>query len=189
MLPDRGNYEALEVIRVTKESLSFCPDENSGVILPHEKTFSAHKDDRLKLMRACRSQLSQVFGLYDDSENKISGYIKRAADSLPAVSFTYRDGTKHRMWNITDQAFFKRFANVMSEKSIFIADGHHRYETARNFRDIMRARHSRSSENRAYEYVMMYLTSMLQLARSLPLEQDSSEHIEYRKHTDDYQTW
>ena len=135
-------------------------DEGSGVILPHEKTFSAHKNDRLKLMRACSSQLSQIFGLYDDSENRISGYIKKAASDQPSVSFEYRDGTKHGMWEITDQALFKRFADVMSEKSIFIADGHHRYETARNFRDIMRSRHSRSSVNRAYEYVMMYLTDM-----------------------------
>ena len=135
-------------------------DEGSGVIRPHERTFSAHKDDRLKLMRACRTQLSQVFGLYDDSENKILSYFEPASKIPPQVSFDFRDNTSHRMWIIQDQAIFKKVADAMNDKSIFIADGHHRYETSRNFRNIMRARYGRGRGNRSYEYLMMYLTNM-----------------------------
>jgi uncharacterized protein (DUF1015 family) len=64
------------------------------------------------------------------------------------------------MWAVQDQSVFKRVADAMYDRSIFIADGHHRYETSRNYRNIMRARYGWRSPNRAYEYVMMYLTNM-----------------------------
>jgi len=135
-------------------------DEDSGVILPHERTFSAHRDDRLKLMRACRTQLSQVFALYDDLDSGILDDLKKASSSPSQVAFDYRDGTSHRMWIVRDQSIFKKITDAMTDKSIFIADGHHRYETSRNFRNIMRARYGRGKGNRSYEYIMMYLTDM-----------------------------
>jgi uncharacterized protein (DUF1015 family) len=135
-------------------------DEGSKVILPHEKTFSAHKDDRLKLMKTCNAQLSQVFGLFDDTSNIISGCSAQAVKAEPDASFNFRDGTSHRMWIITDQAFFKKAAEAMKDKSIFIADGHHRYETSRNFRNLMREKHGSSEGDKAYNYVMMYLSDM-----------------------------
>jgi len=135
-------------------------DEGSSVILPHERTFSAHKDDRLKLMRACSAQFSQIFALYEDSENKIFKPLQEAVTGPPQVSFDFKDGTKHRMWVLQDHALFRRVADGMADKSIFIADGHHRYETARNFRNMMRARYGLRPAGRSYEYVMMYLTDM-----------------------------
>ena len=134
-------------------------EEGSGVILPHEKTFSAHKDDRLNLMRACSTQSSQIFGLYDDSEKVVSGCIEKVRSSSPRISFDFEDGTGHQMWIVQDRAIFRKVADTMRNKSIFIADGHHRYETSRNFRNIMRSRHG-SKADRSYEYVMMYLTDM-----------------------------
>jgi uncharacterized protein (DUF1015 family) len=141
-------------------SLVHIEDEGSGVILPHEKTFSAHKDDRLKLMRACSSQLSQVFGLYDDAGYGILKKLKSVCNGKPIISFHYKDGTSHGMWSINDREVIKEIANAMSTKTIFIADGHHRYETSRNYRDIMRTRHGRGRGEKPYEYLMMYLTDM-----------------------------
>jgi uncharacterized protein (DUF1015 family) len=135
-------------------------DEGSGVILPHERTFSAHRDDRLKLMRACNAQFSQIFGLYEDSDNKVFGHLETATQFPPQISFDFKDGTRHQMWAVQNQSIFKNVADAMHEKSIFIADGHHRYETSRNFRNMMRARYGWRPPNRAYEYVMMYLTNM-----------------------------
>jgi uncharacterized protein (DUF1015 family) len=135
-------------------------DEGSRVILPHEKTFLAHKDDRLKLMKACNAQLSQVFGLFDDSQNIISDCSARADNAEPDVSFDFKDGTSHRMWIINDQVFFKKAADAIKDKSIFIADGHHRYETSRNFRNLMRQKHSDTEGDKTYNYVMMYLSDM-----------------------------
>jgi uncharacterized protein (DUF1015 family) len=135
-------------------------DEDSGVILPHERTFSAHRDDRLKLMRACSAQLSQVFGLYEDPDNMVFNPLKKAIEAPPQISFAFRDSTNHQLWVIRDRSILRKVADAMSEKTIIIADGHHRYETSRNFRNMMRARYGWRPPNRAYEYVMMYLTNM-----------------------------
>ncbi|MFH0844772.1 MAG: DUF1015 domain-containing protein [Pseudomonadota bacterium] len=135
-------------------------DEGSGVILPHERTFSAHKDDRLRLMRACNAQLSQIFALYEDPEDQAFGSLQEAIQAPPLISFDFRDGTRHRMWAIVDQSIHKKVADALYAKRIFIADGHHRYETSRNYRNMMRARYGVRPPNRAYEYVVMYLSNM-----------------------------
>lgn len=135
-------------------------DEGSGVILPHERTFSAHKDDRLRLMRICSAQFSQVFGLYEDRDNAVFGLIKRRMDFSPTLSFDLGDGTRHALWPLTNPVLFREIGRMMAEKKIFIADGHHRYETSRTLRDLMRARYGLRPPNRSYEFAMFYLTSM-----------------------------
>ncbi len=140
-------------------SLVKIEEEGSGVILPHEKTFSAHKDDRLKLLKACSTQLSQVFGLYDDAGSGILDTLRKFTVNAPDASFTFTDGTGHKMWCITDTEAISKVKGFMAKKPIFIADGHHRYETSRNFRNYMREKHG-TGEERSYEYVMMYLTDM-----------------------------
>ena len=135
-------------------------EEGSGVILPHEKTFSAHKDDRLKLMRACNAQFSQIFSLYEDPDNRVLDSMREVIKGQPLVSFEFNDGSHHALWTVPHRPLFKRVADALFDKRIFIADGHHRYETARNYRNSMRARYGTRPPNRSYEFVMMYLTSM-----------------------------
>ena len=149
---ERTRWGFIAVVRIE--------DEGSGVILPHERTFSAHKDDRLKLLRACNTQFSQIFGLYEDDSNEILSACKAHADDRPAVSFDFWDGTRHAMWILNNPSLFHLIAEAMRDKTIFIADGHHRYETSRNFRNMMRARYGKRNPNRPYEFVMMYLTNM-----------------------------
>lgn len=135
-------------------------DEGSAVILPHEKTFSAHKDDRFRLMRACNAQFSQIFTLYEDPENEVMGYLKEVMETRPRISFEFHDRTRHRMWTVRDKVLMKKIAEALRHRPFYIADGHHRYETARNYRNVMGARYGEKPPNRAFEYVMMYLTSM-----------------------------
>ncbi len=141
-------------------ALARIEDEGSGVILPHERTFSAHKEDRLKLFRACGAQFSQIFGLYDDRENVVLNACRESADLTPQMDFQLPDGTRHRLWILEDPRLFSRVARSMREKTIFIADGHHRYETSRNYRNIMRSRHGRKPADKSYEFVMMYMSNM-----------------------------
>lgn len=150
--PRRTRWGIIVLVRIE--------DEDAGVILPHERTFSAHRDDRLKLMRACSAQLSQIFGLYEEPDNTIMEAARKVSDFPPEIAFDFEDGTNHRMWIIQNPRVLKKIADAMSDKSIFIADGHHRYETARNYRNMMRARHGHKPVNRSYEYVMMYLSNM-----------------------------
>jgi len=135
-------------------------EEGSGVILPHEKTFSAHKDDRLKLMRACNAQFSQIFSLYEDPDHRVMDSMREVTKGQPVLSFDFKDGSHHALWIAQHRPLFKKVADALLDKRIFIADGHHRYETARNYRNSMRARYGHKPPNRSYEFVMMYLTSM-----------------------------
>ena len=135
-------------------------EEDSGVILPHERTFSAHKADRLKLMRNCHAQFSQIFSLYEDSGGEMRDALLRVSKETPCFSFQFKDGTGHEMWVVQEPEILDRTARIMADKRIYIADGHHRYETSRNYRNLMRTRYGTRPPNRPYEYVMMYLTDM-----------------------------
>ncbi len=159
MTYDPGNGEPARV-RWGIIALVRIEDQASGVILPHERTFSAHKDDRLRLFRACNAQFSQIFGLYEDPDNALLDGCREELTGSPQVDFNLEDGTRHRLWIVNRRNLFRKVCQAMADKAIFIADGHHRYETSRNYRDMMRARYGQRPANRSHEFVMMYLSSM-----------------------------
>lgn len=110
------------------------PYEN-GVVLPHEETMPKHKADRLELMKTCQANFSPIFSLYADKEETVDKTLRESVKGLsPDVNFTDEAGHQHRMWVITDAAVIVRVQQAMSDKRIFIADGHHRYETALNYK-------------------------------------------------------
>jgi len=157
-------YESSDTIE-TKTRWGFIAlirieENDSSVILPHERTFSYYREDRLRLMRACNAQFSPVFGLYEDEGNVIGSMYTTVTNSPPALSFRDFHGDYYKMWEINSDSIIEDIVTKMSSKSIIIADGHHRYESARNFRNSMRARHGNHQLNRVYEYVMMYLTNI-----------------------------
>lgn len=106
-----------------------------GKVFPHEETLSAAKVDRLMLMYTTKANLSPVFGLYPDAEceaqNLLDAYV---ADKTPLVA-TDHLGVVHKLWPVTDVAVISKLSAIMGPKPLFIADGHHRYETACNYRD------------------------------------------------------
>lgn len=106
-----------------------------GGIFPHEQTFSAAKEDRLKLMRATTAQLSPIFGLYSDPDNSIGEMLAGVIESREADFFgiTPADGVRHDVWIVDDQAGIDAFTQKLAPSDIFIADGHHRYNTALNY--------------------------------------------------------
>ena len=108
------------------------------VVLPHEHTLSGPKLDRQRLILATRAHFSQVFTLYRDpdgeSESALAPFAQRAAD----VDAVTPDGCRHRLWVITDSAAIARLTQVMAEKQLMIADGHHRYESMVSLREQMR---------------------------------------------------
>jgi uncharacterized protein (DUF1015 family) len=108
------------------------------VVLPHERTLSAPKEDRRKLLRATRAQISQVFGLYRDPQGASEEPLAAAEASPPLLDAETPDGCRHRLWAVTDAAAVARVAAVLRDKQILIADGHHRYETMLALRDELR---------------------------------------------------
>ncbi|MBM4011156.1 MAG: DUF1015 domain-containing protein [Planctomycetes bacterium] len=111
----------------------------TGNIHPHEETMSGPKQDRLLLTRACRANLSQVFGLYPDPAGEVQALLDKAVAGQPPVEATDHLGVKSWMWPLTDEAVAAKVAGLMGPKPVFIADGHHRYETACNYRDEVAA--------------------------------------------------
>ncbi len=110
-----------------------------GRIYPHEETMSGPKQDRLLLTRACRANLSQVFGLYPDPANATEPLMAKAISGKPPLEATDHLGVVHRMWPVYDEALISQLAGVLGPQPLFIADGHHRYETACNYRDELAA--------------------------------------------------
>ncbi len=132
-------------------------DFSSKRILPHEMTFSGPKLDRLKLTSACNANLSPVFAIYSDPEGGLEGAIEERL-SEPLIDVVGGDGARNRLWRISDDDLISKIKGVMMERNLLIADGHHRYETALEYRNIQRKRFGTGSGNEPYEYVMMYLS-------------------------------
>ena len=107
-----------------------------GMVFPHEQTMSGPKMDRLMLTTACKTNFSQVFGLYPDETNETQKRLDDAiaAAGLEAYETTDHLGLVHRMWVVTDKTVIDQVVADMEQRPIFIADGHHRYETACNYR-------------------------------------------------------
>jgi len=106
----------------------------SGRVFPHEQTFGGPKEDRLRLMRATRCQLSPIFGLYPDAANRTAAALDAAVQREPDA-FADADEVENRLWTVRDPAVIGRVREEMSPRAVYIADGHHRYTTALNYRD------------------------------------------------------
>ncbi len=115
----------------------FGPSPNGhGGVYPHEQTFSAPKEDRLKLMRATKAQLSPIFGLYSDDDQRVRSELATITAGDPgAFGTTAGDGVLHELWDIDAPATAARLIDALGKRDVFIADGHHRYTTALNYRD------------------------------------------------------
>jgi len=135
-------------------------DFSSGIVLPHEKTMTEPKADRLKLMESCNANLSPIFSLYSDPEKKIDRIVEGRQDVSPFIDFFDDKKTRHQLWRIHDKEIIHKITNAIKELSLFIADGHHRYETALNYSIKMRGRNKSFNGNEAYNYVMMYLSNL-----------------------------
>ncbi len=107
-------------------------------VFPHEKTLSGPKEDRLRLMKAVKGNPGPVFGLLSDPENKISAALSGLYTDTPLANFIGDDSVRNKFWVLDDQDKANSFCQLCSEGQIFIADGHHRYETALNYRNSVR---------------------------------------------------
>jgi uncharacterized protein (DUF1015 family) len=130
------------------------------IVLPHERTFSKVRSERLELMKATHCNYCPIFSLYPD-EGKISGLLEGGIDeNAPIVDFSDEQGHRHRLWRICDPEIHARVGRAMQDKRLFIADGHHRYETALNFRKYLQDTDPGFNAHHPANYIMMYLCSM-----------------------------
>ncbi len=131
-----------------------------GIVLPHEKTFSAVKTERLGLMKACGANFSPVFALFPDRGGLFDALVHLAQTRDPDQDFDTDDGHHHRLWKLSSPAVHRRVAEDLAPLSLFIADGHHRYETALAYRDWVAEHTPGFSSEHPANFVMMSLSSM-----------------------------
>ena len=130
-----------------------------GIILPHEFTLSKAKEDRLNLMKATNCNFSQIYALYMDEEHTTMKTVDKQCTGDPVLEFTDCEEVTHRLWIIKDEEIIAKICNDFTDRKLFIADGHHRYETALNYRNYCREK-GISKEGDAQDYQMIFMCDM-----------------------------
>lgn len=140
------------VARVRLEELS------KGVVMPHEETSAGPKRDRFELLTATGANLSSVMGIYRDPSGRVAALTRRVTEA-PSTADAEYDGTRIRMWVVSDRGAIQTVSDSLRDAPIYLADGHHRYETALRYRDIRRSE-SKAQGETGSDFVMMSLVEI-----------------------------
>ncbi len=127
----------------------------SGQIFPHEQTHANVKEDRLRLTKACRTNLSQIFGIYPDGNNDVQKLLEKSLNDPTPLEATDHLGVVHKIWQVTHEPTIARVVSLMGDRPIYVADGHHRYETACNYRDHIATQRTVDAEDPVNFVLMM----------------------------------
>ncbi len=130
---------------------------SKGIVLPHEETLSKAKADRFQLMEATHCNFSDIYSLYMDEGDEPLDILSLAAREQPISALTDEAGLIHRLWAITDPALIAAIQKRFENTKLYIADGHHRYETALNYRNALR---EQGVTGTGADYCMMMLVEM-----------------------------
>lgn len=128
-------------------------DYGPGRIRPHERTHPGPKEDRLKLMRATKANLSPIFSLFSDAPGATAELLAGATTGKPYAELTDLQDTRNTLWRVSDPALQERLVATLADKELLIADGHHRYETARVYAEEV-------GGEGEHNYVLMFLCSL-----------------------------
>jgi uncharacterized protein (DUF1015 family) len=133
---------------------------SEGIIVPHEKTLTASRADRLAILKAVRANLSPTFGLYRDEGRDTAAALDRACQGEPAAETDSDDGVHHRLWRTDDPQVILMLQALVREQRVFIADGHHRYESAVAYRRWLEAQTPGLPAWGGHHYGLMFLCPM-----------------------------
>lgn len=134
--------------------------DHNGSVRPHERTFSATKAERLDLLLNAKANLSQIFAVYNDEEAVSTHILQSALPDAPMFDFIDDEDHGHRIWPVTDPVAISKLAGFMSDKIIYIADGHHRYETSLNYQRSLRENGVQFGPHAAPNYTLVYLCAV-----------------------------
>jgi uncharacterized protein (DUF1015 family) len=133
---------------------------SGGGIRPHEQTFSAAKADRLEVIKAAQANFSPIFTIYPDPAGQIVSLLKSGAPEAPMMAFEDTLGYVQRLYPVTDPETVLAVHRTVREMTLYIADGHHRYETSLNYQKLMKQRYPQASPEAPFNYILMYLSNM-----------------------------
>jgi uncharacterized protein (DUF1015 family) len=131
---------------------------DNKVVFPHENTVPGIKSDRLELMRACSANFSPLLGLYEDPGQRVTKLLISQTKRRTLLDFT-QAGDRHQVWMSSEPEFVQRVSHSLASKPVYIADGHHRYETALAYRDERQQSSSSVIGDQAFNFVMMTLVA------------------------------
>jgi uncharacterized protein (DUF1015 family) len=129
-------------------------------IYPHEATHTKPKNDRFALMQATGANTSPIYSLFSNEGKDVSGVLDNVTLKDPYLQSTDYDGTVHSMWIVDGPEDVQRIKEGLSDASIFIADGHHRYETALDYQGAMRQGMQETGEDKPFDYVLMFFADI-----------------------------
>lgn len=133
-------------------------DFAKNTVLPHENTFSQPVQDRLRLLRATTANLSPIFALFGDPQRKVNCLLNQHKSAHRPYITVKKDGVLHRIWRMSDKAKIRAIRKLLKDQQIFIADGHHRYEAALNYKNEMQKKKGKTGIS-SCNYVMTYLAA------------------------------
>jgi uncharacterized protein (DUF1015 family) len=134
-------------------------DYGRGVVRPHERTLDAPKADRLKALRAARGNLSSVFLLYEDRGDELAKVLEPCFDGASLCRARDEAGTTHELARLPETEGIEAIRAFMADRPLVIADGHHRYETALNYRNEQRAAHPDAGPSAPWEFILVYFAN------------------------------
>jgi len=158
----RQRYRAPDGSPVARDgffALLRLEDYAKRVVLPHEATLAAPKADRLKQLRAARTNLSPVFLLYEDRERALAPVLDRALAEPPLASARDDAGAEHALARLADPEGERALRDFLADRPVVIADGHHRYETALAYRDERRAASPNAGPDAPHEWLLAYFAN------------------------------
>ena len=136
-------------------------DEGNSKVYPHENTHSKAKEDRFRLWSALKSNCSAIFVCFSDKNNKVEKIFNtKVSLTKPFIDVSDDDGVRHKLWRFDDPDLIKEISELMEGQPLFIADGHHRYEVALEYRNLRRRGRSKTDGQEPFNYCMTYFTNM-----------------------------
>jgi len=129
-------------------------------LMPHENTFEGPKMDRLRLLQHVRANLSPIFSVFDDPQNHVENLLREVIRGARPRVDVLIEGVTHQMWSVDEEEIIRKVTERLSRSYAFIADGHHRYESARMYRDLMRSKLPRHTGEEPFNFVMSYFVSV-----------------------------
>jgi len=155
----RFDYKGKKYVRLGFIALFKLEELETGRVYPHENTLPKPKQDRLSLIKAAAANFEPIFSLYVDEDERIPKILKKNIKRKPIAEARDVFGIHNKLWKISGRSVINKIMKEMSNKQVFIADGHHRYEASLKYRNEMRTKAQKSTGNEPYNFIMMYFAN------------------------------
>ena len=147
------SYRRMNIIAAVK-----LEEWDSQIIRPHENIIPRAKSDRMSMLRACQANTSQVMAMYEDPGKVIASILAKQMREMPVIDTSDSWGDKHRVWAMTQPEALRSLQREMMKQAFYIADGHHRYDSALTYKHELMARSGNITGEEGFNFVMISLT-------------------------------